>query len=53
MDEMHLSVFHSVSNHARGKRSRNSISSAAPISSHFFFLSKSKRLDDIHVTRFG
>ncbi len=37
MDEMHLSVFHSVSNHARGKRSRNSISSAARISSRFFF----------------
>ncbi len=50
MDETHLPVFHSVSNHARGKRSRNSISSAARVSSIFFFLSKSKRLDDIHVT---
>ncbi len=51
MDETHLSVFHSVSNRARGKRSRNSISSAACISSRFcFFLSKSKRLDDIQVT---
>ncbi len=52
MDETHLSVFHTVSNRARGKRSRNSISSAARISSRFFgfFLSKSKRLDDIHVT---
>ncbi len=49
MDETHLSVFHSVSNRARV--SRNSISSAARISSRFlFFLSKSKRLDDIHVT---
>ncbi len=37
MDETHLSVFHSVSNRARGKRSRNSISSAARISSRFFF----------------
>ncbi len=37
MDETHLSVFHSVSNCARGKRSRNSISSAARISSRFFF----------------
>ncbi len=39
MDEMHLSVFHSVSNHARGKRSRNSISSAAryTLSTFFFF----------------
>ncbi len=50
MDETHLSVFHSVSNRARGKRSRNSISSAARITSRFFFLSKSKRLDDIHIT---
>ncbi len=52
MDETHLSVFHSVSNRARGKRSRNSISSVARISSpfSFFFLSKSKRLDDIQVT---
>ncbi len=51
MDETHLSMFHSVSNRARGKRSRNSISSVARISSRFiYFLSKSKRLDDIHVT---
>ncbi len=51
MDETHLSVFHSVSNRARGKRSRNSISSAARISSRFFFfLSKNKRLDEIHIT---
>ncbi len=50
MDETHLSVFHSVSNRASGKRSRNSISSAARISSLFFFLSKSKRLDNIHLT---
>ncbi len=38
MDETHLSVFHSVSNRARGERSRNSISSAARISSRFFLL---------------
>ncbi len=52
MDETHLSVFHSVSNRARGKRSRSSISSVARISSRFcfFVLSKSKRLDNIHVT---
>ncbi len=31
MDETHLSVFHYVSNRARGKRSRNSISSVAHI----------------------
>ncbi len=37
MDETHLPVFHSVSNRARGKRSRNSISSAARVSSSFFF----------------
>ncbi len=34
MDETHLTTFHSISNHAQGKRSRNSISSAA----RFFFL---------------
>ncbi len=49
MDEMHLPVFHSVSNRARGECSRNSISSTAHVSS-IVFLSKSKRLDDIHVT---
>ncbi len=38
MDETHLSVFHSVSNRARGKRSRNSISSAAHINSLFFLV---------------
>ncbi len=38
MDETHLSVFYSVSNRARGKRSRSSISSAARISSRFVFL---------------
>ncbi len=37
MDETHLSMFHSISNRARGKRSRNSISSAARISSRFCF----------------
>ncbi len=37
MDETHLPVFHSVSNRAHGKRSRNSISSAARVSSIFFF----------------
>ncbi len=35
MDETHLSVFHSVSNRARGRRSRNSISSRYVF---FFFL---------------
>ncbi len=38
MDEMHLSVFHSVSNRAHGRRSRNSISSAAYAFNSFFFL---------------
>ncbi len=37
MDEMHLSVFHSVSNRARGRRSRNSISSVAYAFNSFFF----------------
>ncbi len=37
MDVMHLSVFHSVSNRARGKRSRNSFSSAAPYAFNSFF----------------
>ncbi len=40
MDETHLSMFHSVSNRAGGKRSRNSISSAASISSVFLFFFK-------------
>ncbi len=38
MDEMHLSVFHSVSNRARGRRSRNSISSAARYAFNSFFV---------------
>ncbi len=29
MNETHLSVFYSISNHARGKHSRNSVSSMA------------------------
>ncbi len=37
MDETHLSVFHSVSNRARGRRSRNSISSRYALNSFFFF----------------
>ncbi len=37
MDETHLSVLHSVSNRARGRRSRNSISSRYAFSSFFFF----------------
>ncbi len=37
MDEMHLSVFHSVSNRVCGRRSRNSISSAAYAFNSFFF----------------
>ncbi len=50
MDETHLSVFHSVSNRAHGKRSRNSISSASRYAFNSFFFSKSKKLYDIHVT---
>ncbi len=45
--------FHSVSNRAHGKRSRNSISSVALHAFNSFFFSKSKRLYDIHVTWFG
>ncbi len=45
MDETHLSRI------TLAESARSSISSAARISSRFFFfLSKSKRLDDIHVT---
>ncbi len=51
MDETHLSVFHSVSNRARGRRSRNSISSRYAFNLFFCFFSN-KRLYDIHVTRF-
>ncbi len=36
----HLSVFHSVSNRAHGKRSRNSVSSAARYAFNSFFLSQ-------------
>ncbi len=35
--KLHLSVFHAVSNHARGRRSRNSISSAARYAFNSFF----------------
>ncbi len=51
MNETHLSVFHSFSNRARGRRSRNSISSSVRFQS-FLFLSRAfvKRLYDIHVT---
>ncbi len=38
MDKMHLSVFHSASNRTRGRRSRNSISSAAWYAFNSFFL---------------
>ncbi len=46
MNETHLSVFHSALNHAHGKRSRNSVSSAA----RYTFNSLFSRLYDIHVT---
>ncbi len=49
MNETHLSVFHSVTNRARGKRSRNSVSSAARYAFNSFLVS-SKRLYDINVT---
>ncbi len=42
MNETHLSVFHSVSNRARGKRLRNSVSSAARYAFNSFFLVSSK-----------
>ncbi len=37
MDETHLSVFHSVSNRARGRHSRNTISSRYAFFFFFFF----------------
>ncbi len=46
----HLSVFHSISNRAHEKRSRNSISSPAQDAFNTFFFVTSKRLYDIHVT---
>ncbi len=42
INETHLSVFHSVSNHARGKRSRNSVSSAARYAFNSLFLSRAR-----------
>ncbi len=45
MDETYLSVFHSVSYRACGKRSRNSISSAARIGSLFSFFFKIRARD--------
>ncbi len=44
VDEMYLSVFHSVSNRAHGMHSRNSVSSAAryTFNSFFFFLSQTR-----------
>ncbi len=42
MDETHLSVFHSVSNRAHGKRSRNSISSASRYAFNSFFLVRAR-----------
>ncbi len=48
MNETHLTV----SNRARGKRSRNSVSSAARYAFNSFLLVSSKRLYGIHVTRF-
>ncbi len=38
LDEMHLSVFHSISNHAHGKRLRNSISFLAGYAFNLLFL---------------
>ncbi len=52
MNETHLSVFHSALNHARGKRSRNRISSVARYAFNLFFFVSSKRFYDIHVTWF-
>ncbi len=49
MTETHLSVFHSVSNRARRKFSRNSISSTARYAFNMFFFS-SRTLYDFHVT---
>ncbi len=49
MNETHLSVFYSVSKHARGKSSRNRVSAAARYAVNFFFIS-SKRLYNIHIT---
>ncbi len=45
MDETYLSVFHSVSNRVRGKRSRNISSSV-----HTFFFLSHARDYDVHVT---
>ncbi len=45
---MHLSVFHSISNRASGKRS----SVPAPYAFNSFFFPESKRLYDIQVTSF-
>ncbi len=42
MNETHLSVFHSVSERAHGKRSRNSVSSAARYAFNLFFLSQAR-----------
>ncbi len=42
MNETLLSVFHSVSNRAHGKRSRNSVSSAACYAFNSFFLSRAR-----------
>ncbi len=50
LNETHLSVFHSALNCARGKRSRNSISSAARYAFNSFVFIMTKRLFDIHVT---
>ncbi len=49
VDETHLSVFHSVSNREK-KLEKQYLFSGSYKLSFFFFLSKSKRLDDIHVT---
>ncbi len=53
MNETHLFVFHSVSNRARGKRSRNSVSSAARYAFNSIVLVSSKRLYNIHIAWFN
>ncbi len=51
MDETHLSVFHSVSNRARRRRSRNSISSRYALNSFFFFFFflKQETVQDFYI----
>ncbi len=46
-----ICLFHSVSNHVRGKRSSNSVSSMACYAFNLYLV-LSKRLYDIHITGF-